>query len=187
MKLGELKEKGIGSSYHKANARRLATFHNRKPSVGNITAYFTQRMMFEGQGAPGPSTKQDEQMLRGMLGLYRRNDVEDQEVFAFIRDLVHYWNELRGMDTVTLKGKQWVLNVRPSLKDIVVCRESLWSNLILVKSNKARERVAVERHEEPKDQDDSLDTLEPIRRKKKKPLKPTQSDIDAEYERLQDD
>jgi hypothetical protein len=186
MKLADLKKKGIGSSYEAANKRRLNTFHTRKASVGNIRAYFSQRMMAEDQGMPGPSTKQDDQMLRGMLTMFRRNGIEDHEVFAFVRDLVHYWSELRGMETITLKGKQWVLNVRPSLRDITICRESLMSNLLTVKNSKARERVAIERHEEP-DQGDSFDAPEPVRRKKKKPLRPTQADIDAEYERLQDE
>lgn len=185
MKLDELKKKGIGSSYHKANERRLANFHTRKASVGNLQAFFRHRMEAEDFGLPGPSTQQEEQMIRGMLKLYKRNGTEDHEVFAFVRDLVHYWSELRGMETVTLKGKLWTLNVRPTLRDIAICRESLSANLLGVKNKQAMGALAEKQHKEIPDQGNSFDIPESVRRKKKrKPVAPTQADIDAEYERL---
>jgi hypothetical protein len=184
-----MEQGGPGVKSHEAAMRRRSAKLTRGPlNPTRLVSVFNEKMRLEDHGEPTPLTKKDQQMLAGMVKLYRVNDVDPQEVFAFVRDLVHYWNDLRSMDTVTLKGKAWVLSVRPSLRDIMICRESLYSNLLGIKETLAREARAAERHDSTPSQGDSTDTPEPVvLRRRKKNFGPTQADIDAEYERLKDE
>lgn len=179
---------GPGVKLHEEAKKRRSTKRVLGPlNRSRLISHFNERMRLEDYGEPSPLTKEDYNMINGVVKLFNVNDVDPKEVFDFVGDLVHYWNKLRNMETVTLKGKNWVLNVRPSLRDIVICRESLLANLNTVKSTEAKETAAIEKHISTVNQSDSLDIPEPIKPKKKKSFRPTQAEIDAAYERLQDE
>jgi hypothetical protein len=185
--LDELKKSGaIGALYVKAKQRFVANFSKRRASVGNIQVFLNQRMQAYGFGPIGLSTKQDLQMLRGMLNLFKRSGMSDKEVYSFIEDLVVYWYDLMRMDTVTLKGKSWVLNSRPSIKDICICRESLSANLEKLTSSKEIEESAFDSHFSVESETVSDFKVEPPAPKFNR-FSPTQADIDAEYERMNDE
>ena len=171
--------------YKAATKKRLKGFANRQATYNNILNYYGQRMRSEEWGRPSPMTLQELSMMRGVLKLFKK-EFEDKEIFQFVHDCVHHWKKLRDMESVTLKGKPWTLDPRPNLRDIFVCHKAHFANLLEIRRTTRQKSSGLVN---PDVQRGSLDIpkQEPIRKRGRTQWRPSQTDIDNEYERLEND
>jgi hypothetical protein len=171
--------------YQEASKKRLKRYPLGTATYNKILNYYGQRMRVEDWGRPGPSSQQELSMVRGVIKLLKK-EFEDKEIFQFMYDCVHHWKQLRDMESVTLKGKSWILDPRPNLRDIFVCHKAHFANLLEIRRTTRQKSSGLVT---PDIQRGSLDIpkQELIRRRGRTQWRPSQTDIDNEYEGLEDE
>lgn len=171
-----------------AQDRRNSKLTSRRATKDNLITYFRQMMLAKGfgYGQLDTLTQQDRNMLGGTLLLFKKNEWEDSEIFKFFRDVVEYWPRLSKMDTLTMRGKAWPLGARPSLRDIVICRQSIMTNLGVLISDDTEAETAYSYGFDGEVEGSENLVKEPRSRTREK-IGPTQRDLDDEFSKLYDE
>lgn len=81
-------------------------------------------------------TKELERMVGGFVRVFAGSGIESNKVYDFTDKYVKEFSRFKNTKIVTGKGKEFTLGNEPHLKDLLFCRDFLWSELQKVEDSK---------------------------------------------------
>lgn len=162
----------IGKQIHReAWAKEKKKYGRRQATVAGILIIFADEVRKNDYGTPLPTTEGDRKRLTGILRMLKSEGMAHAEIYHLFKQIVSKWDQLSLMSTITTKGNVWHLGARPNIRDVVMCYQSILSNMAELEDR--AKAVTVEVVED-----------RPVKKRKpRKKLTPSQDDIDAEYQR----
>jgi len=102
--------------------------YDRPLTKTGIVRVFNNVFIREDWGYPAVLTKEQNRMLSGFIKILLKS-MADKQVYKYIEQYVVGYSTLKNVVVTTLKGKPYTLGSRPQLKDLLYCRESIFSIL----------------------------------------------------------
>jgi len=87
--------------------------------------YFNELFDVYDYGRPPIVKKDTIYKVSGLLKILRNNSFSDRDIYEMLDKIFKKWYELKDNNIVTLNRKNYVLDSKPNLIDIIVCRDSI--------------------------------------------------------------
>ena len=111
-------------------------------SVSGIILVFKDQMLKLGYGDHPMLTKQDVNMVNGFIRICRGNSYSDAEIYHVVESVVDNWVFLKSKKLKTKNGKEWCVADRPSIRDFLICRDSILYEISLLKEKQAKPEIS---------------------------------------------
>jgi len=110
---------GISSKKDKEKQR------NRPISVSGLCRFFNHQFQQAGYGAITPLTKETKVKINGFIKVLKNNGYSDQNIYELIEKYIAAFEKIKSEDMYTANNKKYVLAGRPSLRDLIICRDCI--------------------------------------------------------------
>ena len=161
--------------FQNGRGRKTARSLKKILTPQGVISFFKSTLEREGFGYPQLITEKEHMMLKGVIKLIKKNNHDDEYIYSLIKYIISNWGELKRMEFTTMKGKPWIVGDRPTLKDILICRESMLANIDILK-NKEQEISFVSSMYREKEVAEHKTVISKCSR-----FKIDQEEVDAEY------
>lgn len=162
---------------NKANegrARRVSNFYNSPAYPDKLIRLFCSTFREKNFGEPPPISNQVKNMLNGFIKVCRGSSWPEKRIYETVKDLVVHWDYIKLQDHISLNGKRAMLGDRPSLREFLICRETVLTAIAKAQRSNILEPPSRE-----------IQTIQSTKEKKKHT--PTEEEMQKEYNKLMED
>jgi len=115
--------------YDEAKQRQIQKRVQKPVSRGSFIQRFKDLYEINGLGMPPPIDGDTTKKVNGLLKLLKNNNFSDEEIWQFLDEAFASWDKFKQMNFYTDNGKNYILSVYPSLKDIINCKTQFLQEL----------------------------------------------------------
>jgi len=93
----------------------------------NITPYklliYFNNLVIQNYNSYSVHSKKTKQMVSGLIKFLKNNGFSDKQIYDWIKEIVENWDKYSNKTCTTDKGKEYKINIYPSLDDIIYCKK----------------------------------------------------------------
>lgn len=104
---------------------------NRPVSVSGLCRFFNHQFEKAGFGAPPLLTKDTTNKLNGFLKVLKNNDYSDRDIYGLVKNYINAFERIKSEEFFTANNKKYVLGGRPTLKDLIICRDCIINKVMV--------------------------------------------------------
>lgn len=100
---------------------------NRPVTTNGFIQYFYDLYEKHDYGVQPPLKKDTRNKVSGLVRLLKNNGYEDKDIYNFLEKVFDRWPSLQ--EVKTNNRKEYILDTKPNLMDIINCRDDILSEL----------------------------------------------------------
>ena len=113
------------NTYQQAKAQEQEKRKQRPITKSGFIQYFYELYEKHDYGTPPPITKDTINKVSGLIRVLKSNGYESKDFYELLDKLFEKWYELKSRDIKTNNKKQYILDDKPNLMDLINCRNQI--------------------------------------------------------------
>ena len=113
------------NTYQKAKAEEHEKRKQRPVTKNGFIQYFYELYDKHDYGKPPPITKDTINKVSGLIRVLKNNSYEAKDFYELLDKLFEKWYTLKNKDIKTNNKKQYILDDKPNLMDLINCRDQI--------------------------------------------------------------